>query len=48
MHHACAMSAQKEKEKKERERECLFKLTPLVRESMYKKQLLIVINKSNL
>ena len=48
MHHACTMSAQKEKEKKEKERKCLFKLTPLVRDSMHIKQLLIVINKSDL
>ena len=44
MHYVCT---EREREK-EKEKERLFELNPLVRDSMYKKQLLIVINKSNL
>jgi len=44
MRHVCT---EREKEK-EKEKECLFELNPFVRESMYKKQLLILINKSDL
>ena len=44
MRHVCT-----EREiEREKEIERLFELNPLVRDSMYKKQLLIVINKSNL
>ena len=44
MRHVCT---EREREK-EKEKERLFELNPLVRDSIYKKQLLIVINKSNL
>jgi len=44
MRHVCT-----EREiEREKEKECLFELNPFVRESMYKKQLLILINKSDL
>ena len=44
MRHVCT-----EREiEKEKEIECLFELKPIVRKSMYKKQLLILINKSDL
>ena len=48
MRHVCT-EREKEKEKEiEIEIEHLFELKPFVRESKYKKQLLILINKSNL
>ena len=44
MRHVCT---EREKEK-EKEKECLFELNPFVRDNMYKKQLFILINKSDL
>jgi len=46
MRHVC--TEREIERKKEKEIERLFELNPIVRDSMYKKQLLIVINKSNL
>jgi len=48
MRHACTEREIERKKEKEKEKECLFELNPFVRESMYKKQLLILINKSDL
>lgn len=48
MRHACTEREIERKKEKEKEKECLFELNPFVRESIYKKQLLILINKSNL
>ena len=48
MRHVCTEREIERKKEKEKEKECLFELNPFVRESMYKKQLLILINKSNL
>ena len=41
MRHACTEREIERKKEKEKEKECLFELNPFVRESMYKKQLLI-------
>ena len=46
MRHACTEIETERKKEKEIER--LFELKPIVSESIYIKQLLIVINKSNL
>ena len=48
MRHVCTEREIERKKEKEKEIERLFELNPIVRYSMYKKQLLIVINKSNL
>ena len=48
MRHVCTEREIERKKEKEKEIERLFELKPIVRESMYIKQLLIVINKSNL
>jgi len=46
--HASYLHRKRKRKRKEKEKECLFELNPFVRESMYKKQLLILINKSDL
>ena len=48
MRHVCTEREIEKEKEKEKEIERLFELNPIVRDSMYKKQLLIVINKSNL